>query len=73
MKIVLEATDVTDDLLISIYEANVKIIDVKRSPNGWTDLYLEGTEANLLVIYIAFWCEPSVKEAIKDFQAHVIE
>ena len=73
MKIVLEATDPNQDLLVDIYKHNVRIVDAKESPNHWLDLYLEGSEINLLRLYTKYWCEPSVASAINDFKQHIIE
>ena len=64
MRIVLEATDPNQDFLIDIYKHNVRIVDAKESPNNWLDLYLEGSEINLLRLYTKYWCEPSVSSAI---------
>lgn len=73
MKIVVESTDPTQDFLIDMYKHNVRIIEAKQSPNRWLDLYLEGSEINLLKFYIKYWCEPATHSAVDDFKQQIIE
>ena len=56
-----------------MYKHNVRIYDAKLSPNRWLDLYLEGSEINLLKFYIKYWCEPKTHNIIDDFKQNVIE
>ena len=73
MKIVVECTDPTQDFLIDMYKHNVRIIEARQSPNRWLDLYLEGSEINLLKFYIKYWCEPATHDVVDNFKQQVIE
>ena len=73
MKIVVESTEPTQEFLIDMYKHNVRIIDAKESPNKWLDLYLEGSEINLLKFYIKYWCEPDTQYSIELFKQQVID
>ena len=73
MKIVVESTEPTQEFLIDMYKHNVRIIDARESPNRWLDLYLEGSEINLLKFYIKYWCEPATHDIIDLFKQQIIE
>lgn len=73
MRILLEATDVTQDLLIDFYKHKVRISEATESCNGWLDLVLEGSEINLLKIYLKYWCEPKLHEYVTDFQQLIVK
>jgi hypothetical protein len=73
MKIRVEATDIEQEFIIGIYKHKVKIVEALKSPNGWTDLVLEGSEINLLKVYLAYWAEPHWQEAIDDFQDTILK
>jgi hypothetical protein len=73
MKIILEATDITQDFIIDLYKAKVRIIDAVESPNGWIDITLEGSEINLLQVYAIHWCEPAVKNCVEDFKHQIFK
>ena len=73
MKIVVECTDPTQDFLIDMYKHSVRISDAKQSPNRWLDLYLEGSEINLLKFYIKYWCEPQTHNIIDEFKQNIID
>lgn len=73
MKIVVESTEPTQEFLIDMYKHNVRITDARESPNRWLDLYLEGSEINLLKFYIKYWCEPATHDIIDLFKQQIIE
>lgn len=73
MKILVECTEPTQDFLIDMYRHSVRISDAKQSPNRWLDLYLEGSEINLLRFYIKYWCEPQAHNIIDEFKQSIID
>lgn len=73
MKIVVESTEPTQKFLIDMYKHNVRITDARESPNRWLELYLEGSEIDLLKFYVKYWCEPGTQDIIDFFKQQVIE
>ena len=73
MKILVESTDLTQEFLIDLYAKKVRISDAVKSPNGWLSLTLEGSEINLLRVYLKHWCEPALYEYVEDFKHCIIQ
>lgn len=67
MRIYLETTDVNDELLIDMAKHAIKLVDVRRSPNGFLDCTYEGSEVDLFKFYLKYWCEPSLWQCYEEF------
>jgi|MDSV01.3.fsa_nt_gb hypothetical protein len=71
MIVELETTDLTDELLLDIYqEYKSKIIDVKTGPNGFILIKVQGSEPNLLKLWLKNWS--SMAANFEELEAELI-
>ena len=79
MIVELECTEINDELMLDIYEKfKCKIIKVRKGPNGFILLQVQGSEINLFKVWIKHWSSySSMYEEYESewayFNDHIVE
>jgi len=79
MIVELETTDLSDELLLDIYkEYKCKITDVKTGPNGFILLKIQGSENNLLKLWLKNWSSlasnfEELEAELMWFKEHIVD